>query len=74
MNGFIMFDIMFMTATEFATVIWRLHCFTVTFSGDLRGESGPRELASVNWITPQSGHVANLQELLYQTGSKNGVI
>ena len=27
---------------EFATVIWRLHCFTVSFCGDVRGESGPR--------------------------------
>ena len=27
---------------KFATVIWRLHCFTVSFRGDLRGESGPR--------------------------------
>ena len=27
---------------EFATVIWRLHCFTVSFHGDVRGESGPR--------------------------------
>ena len=27
---------------EFAIVIWRLHCFTVSFRGDVRGESGPR--------------------------------
>ena len=27
---------------EFATVIWRLACFTVSFRGDVRGESGPR--------------------------------
>ena len=27
---------------EFATVIWRLHCFTLSFRGDVRGESGPR--------------------------------
>ena len=27
---------------EFATVIWRLHCFTVSFHGDVCGESGPR--------------------------------
>ena len=27
---------------EFATVIWRLHCFTFSFRGDVRGESGPR--------------------------------
>ena len=38
---------------EFTTVIWRLHCFTVSFRGDVRGESGHRELASVNWRTPQ---------------------
>ena len=33
---------------EFATVIWHLHCFTVSFRGDVRGKSGPRELTSVN--------------------------
>ena len=38
---------------EFATVIWRLHCFTVSFLGDVRRESGPRELASVNLGTLQ---------------------
>ena len=27
---------------EFATIIWCLHCFTVSFPGDVRGESGPR--------------------------------
>ena len=27
---------------EFATIIWCLHCFTVSFGGDVRGESGPR--------------------------------
>ena len=27
---------------EFATFFWRLHCFTVSFRGDVRGESGPR--------------------------------
>ena len=27
---------------EFATIIWCLHCFTVSFCGDVRGESGPR--------------------------------
>ena len=37
---------------EYATVIWRLHCFTVSFRGDVRGESGPKELVSVNWRTP----------------------
>ena len=38
---------------ESATVIWRLHCFTVSFRGDVRWESGPRELALVNLRTPQ---------------------
>ena len=38
---------------EFATVIWSLHCFTVSFRGDVRGESCPKELASVIWRTPQ---------------------
>ena len=27
---------------EFATVIWRLHCFTFSFRGNVRGESGPK--------------------------------
>ena len=54
---------------EFVTDIWRLHCFTVSFRGDVRGESGPRELAqSIGEL--HNGHVANLHELLYQTGSK----
>ena len=26
---------------EFATIIWRIHCFRVSFRGDVRGESGP---------------------------------
>ena len=38
---------------EFATVIRRLHCFTVSFRGDVRGESGPKEHAPVNWRIPQ---------------------
>ena len=29
---------------EFATVIWRLHSFTVSFRGDVLGEYGPKEL------------------------------
>ena len=64
MNGFIMFGIMFITAIwagEFATVIWRLHCFTVSFRGDVHGESGPKDLASIGEL--RNGHVANLQEL-----------
>ena len=38
-------------AGEFATAIWRPHCFTASFRADVRGESGPREFASVNWRT-----------------------
>ena len=38
---------------EFATVIWRLDSFTVSFRGDVGGESGLRELASVNRRTSQ---------------------
>ena len=48
---------------EFATVIWRLDSFTVLFHGDVRGESGLRKLASVNWRTPQW---ANGRKLLCQ--------
>ena len=59
---------------EFVTVIWRLHCFTVSFPCDVRGESGPRLLASVNWRTPQWARGQFTRTLLYQTGSKNGVI
>ena len=67
MNGFIIFGIMFMTATgleKFATVIWRLHCFTVSFRGDSAENPAPDN-------SPQSigelrnGHVANLQELYH---------
>ena len=49
---------------EFATVIWRLHCFTVSFCGESAENPAPDN-------SPQSigelrnGHVANLQELYY---------
>ena len=59
---------------EFATVIWRLHCFTVSFRGDVRGESGPRQLASVNWRTPQWARGQFTRTILYLIVSKNGVI
>ena len=38
---------------KFATVIWHLDSFTVSFCGNARGESGLRELASVNHRTTQ---------------------
>ena len=28
---------------EFATVIWCLHCFPVSFRGDVRGDTGPKQ-------------------------------
>ena len=64
---------------EFTTVIWCLDSFTVLFRSYDCGESGLRELASVNWRTKcakliKYGHVADLQKLLCQPGSKNGLI
>ena len=62
---------------EFATVIWRLDSFTVSFPGDVRGESGLRELASVNRRTQQwaSGHVARFTKTIMPAWlKKNGVI
>ena len=50
---------------EFATVIWRLHCFTVSFHGDVHGESGPRDNSPQSIGELRNGHVANLQELYY---------
>ena len=38
---------------EFTTVIWRLESFTVSFRADICGESGLRELTSINRRTPQ---------------------
>ena len=49
---------------EFATVIWRLHCFTVSFCGASAENAVPDN-------SPQSigelcnGHVVNLQERYY---------
>ena len=59
---------------EFDTVIWRLHCFTVSFRGDVRGESGPRELALVNWRTPQWAHGQFTRTIIPDWFRKNGVI
>ena len=56
MNGFIMFGIMFMTATGLENSPQSLDVYTVSQSRSMvtvRGESGPRELASVSWRTPQ---------------------
>ena len=41
-------------AGKFATVIWRLQSVTVSFRGDVGGESGLWKLASVNRRTPHS--------------------
>ena len=49
---------------KFATVIWRLHCFTVSFRGDSAENPAPDN--SPQWIGElRNGHVANLQELYH---------
>ena len=55
MNGFFMFGIMFMTATglENTPQSFDVYTVSVSFRGDVRGESSPKEFASVNWRTPQ---------------------
>ena len=46
---------------EFATVIWRLQCFTVSFRGDDRGESGPRyTLGKKGCYTPIEDNKSNV--------------
>ena len=49
---------------KFATVIWRLHCFTVSFRGDSAEnpvpDNSPQSIGEL-----RNGHVANLQELYH---------
>ena len=47
---------------EFATVIWRLHCFTVSFRGDVAENRAPDNSPKLIGEF-RNGHVANLQEL-----------
>ena len=65
MNYFIVSGIPFMMAThsirELSTFFRRLDCFSVSFPGDVREESGPRELVSVNRrIRLHNGHFVDL--------------
>ena len=74
MNGFIMFG--FMTATGLENSPQSFDVYTVsqsrsvvTSAGNPAPENSPQSTGEL-----RNGHVANLQELSYQTGSKNGVI
>ena len=76
MNGFIVFGIVFMTATGLENSPQSLDVYTVSQSrsvvtsvGNTAPENSPQSIGEL-----RNGHVANLHELLYQTGSKNGVI
>ena len=75
MNGF-MFGIMFMTATGLQNSPQSFDVYTVSQSHSVvtsaenpAPENSPQSIGEL-----RNGYVANLQELLYQTGSKNGVI
>ena len=75
MNGFIMFGIMFMTATGLENSPQSFDAYTisqsrcvVTSAENPAPENSPQSTGEL-----RNGHVANLQYLLYQTGSKNGV-
>ena len=76
MNGFIMFSIMFMTATGLENSPQSFDVYTVsqyhsvvTSAENPAPENSPQSIGEL-----RNGHAANLQELLYQIGSKNGVI
>ena len=75
MNGF-MFSIMFMTATGLENSPQSFDVYTVSQSHSVvmstensAPENSPQSIGEL-----RNGHVANLQEVLYQTGTKNGVI
>ena len=76
MNGFIMFGIMFMTATGLENSPQSFDVYTlsqsrsvVTSAKNPAPKNSPQSIGEL-----RNGHVANLQELLYQNVSKNGVI
>ena len=76
MNGFIMFGVMFMTASGLENSPQSFDVYTVSQSRSVvtsaenpTTENSPQSIGEL-----RDGHVANLQELLYQIGSKNGVI
>ena len=76
MNGFIMFDIMFMTATGLENSPQSFDVYTVSQSRSVvtSAENPAPRNSSQSIGELRIGHVANLQQLLYQTGSTNGVI
>ena len=78
MTGFIIFGIMFMTATGLENSTQSFGVYTVSQSRSVvTSAESPAPDNSPQSISGElrNGHVANLQEiLLYQTGSKNGVI
>ena len=70
MNGFIMFGIMFMTATGLDNSPQSSDVYTVSQSRSVvTSAENPAPKNSPHSIGElRNGHVANLQELLYQTG------
>ena len=72
MNGVIMF----ITATGLENSPQQFDVYTVSQSRSVvTSAENPAPANSPQSIGElRNGHVANLQELLYQTGSKNGVI
>ena len=76
MNGFIIFGIKLMTATGLENSPQSFDVYTVSQSRSVVTSAEnptPKNLPqSIGEL--RNGHVANLQERLYRTGSKNGVI
>ena len=76
MNGFIIFGIVFMTATGLENspqsfdvyTVWQSHS-VVTSAENPAPDNSPQSTGEL-----RNGHVANLQKILCQTVSKNGVI
>ena len=76
MNGFIMFGIMFMTATGLENSPQSFDVYTlsqsrsvVTSAENPAPKNSPQSMGEL-----RNGHMANLQELLYQIGSTHGMI
>ena len=76
MNGFIIFGIMFMTATGLENSPQSFDVYPVSQSRSVvtSAENPARDNSPQSIGELRNGHVANLQELFYPTGSKNGVI
>ena len=76
MSGFVMFGIMFMKATGLENLPQSFDVYTisqarssVTSAENPATENSPQSIGVL-----RNGHVVNLQEHLYQTGSKNDVM